>query len=315
MTLSWFDRLRSGLTKTRDALTGGIRGVFGHAADPEEILEEVEAVLIGGDLGVHFADQVVTDLRAHLAEGTLTADQVLARVRSRIEGVLSRDFGAMRLDPDEGPAVILVVGVNGVGKTTTIAKLAHRFQAYGRKPLLVAGDTFRAGAIQQLQVWGERIGVPVVAGRAGSDPSSLAFDAVGRAKGKGHDLVILDTAGRLHTQFNLMKELEKIGAVLRKVVPGAPHETFLVVDATTGQNAVRQAEEFKKIVPITGLVVTKLDGTAKGGCVIPVVEKLSVPVRFLGVGEGLEDLDNFDSGQYVGALFDRPPAVLGSEAG
>lgn len=308
--MSWLDRLRSGLTRTREALTGSIRGVFGTAKDPEEILEAIEESLITGDLGVAFADSMVGSLREDVRAGRLDADGVLARVRARLEEIFARDPGPMRLD-DADPAVILMVGVNGVGKTTTCAKLAARFAAYGRRPILVAGDTFRAGAIEQLHVWGERIGVPVVAGKPGSDPSSLAYDACAKAKGEGHDLVIMDTAGRLHTQFNLMKELEKIGKVARKVVPGAPHETFLVLDATTGQNAVRQAEEFSKIVPVSGLVVTKLDGTAKGGCVVPVVQQMQVPIRFIGVGEGIDDLDGFKARDFVEALFS---GIAGAEA-
>jgi fused signal recognition particle receptor len=300
--LSWFDRLKAGLAKTRNALTGGIRGAVADAQDPEEVLESVEEHLIMGDLGVRFADEMVEALRADVLAGNLGADAILERVQAKVRETFSKDYGGMRLD-DASPAVVLMVGVNGVGKTTTCAKLAARFQAYGRTPILVAGDTFRAGAIEQLKVWGERIGVPVIAGKPGSDPSSLAYDACAKAKADGHDMVLIDTAGRLHTQFNLMKELEKIGKVVRKVVPGAPHETFLVLDATTGQNAVRQAEEFSKIVPVSGLVVTKLDGSAKGGCVVPVVGDHDVPVRFIGVGEAIEDLDNFDSTQFVEALF------------
>lgn len=301
--MSWFDRLKQGLARTRNALTGGISGAFGPDKDPDEIVEELEELLIGSDLGVAFATEVVEELEDDIQARRCGPDEALARVRAKIEGALARDHGPMKLDPAEGPAVILIVGVNGVGKTTTIAKLAARFKAYGHDPVLVAGDTFRAGAIEQLKVWGERIGVEVVAGKEGADPSSLAYDACAKAKGEGKDMVILDTAGRLHTQFNLMKELEKIGKVIQKVVPDGPHETFLVVDATTGQNAVRQAEEFSKIVPVTGLVVTKLDGTARGGCVVPAASTLGVPVRFVGVGEGLEDLDNFEPGQFVEALF------------
>lgn len=304
--MSWFDRLRTGLTKTRTALTGGIRGAFGGAEgrDPEEVLDELEELLIGGDLGVHFVDELMDDLRENVAQEGLDADAVLSKVRAHVAEAFQKDHGPMKLD-EADPAVVLMVGVNGVGKTTTCAKLAARFKAYGRTPVLVAGDTFRAGATEQLNVWGDRLDVPVISGKPGSDPSSLAFDACTKAKAEKRDLVLIDTAGRLHTQFNLMKELEKIGNVVRKVVPGAPHETFLVIDATTGQNAVRQAEEFSKIVPVSGLVVTKLDGSAKGGCVVPVVRDLDVPVRFVGVGEAIEDLDNFDAGDFVKALFDE----------
>lgn len=300
--MSWFDRLKSGLSKTRQALSGGINSAFGASEDPEEILENLEERLISSDLGVHFVEELIEELEAQVEAGTLTSESVHERLRAKVEEIFAKDRGAMNLD-EANPAVVLMIGVNGVGKTTTAAKLAHRFKAYGRTPILVAGDTFRAGATEQLKVWGERIGIPVVAGKPGCDPSSLAFEACSQAKSEGHDLVLVDTAGRLHTQYNLMKELEKIGKVVRKVVPGAPHESFLVVDATTGQNAVRQAEEFSKMVPLTGLVVTKLDGSAKGGCVVPVVRDLDVPVRFIGVGEGIEDLDNFRTEEYIDALF------------
>ncbi|MBI3890391.1 MAG: signal recognition particle-docking protein FtsY [Candidatus Wallbacteria bacterium] len=300
---SWLARLTSGLSRTRGRFTDQIRSLFGEARafDPS-VLDDLEAILLQADVGPRATTDLVELLRQRVAaDPTFTSEAAMAALKDALRERLSRRIGPMNLDAV--PSIVLIVGVNGVGKTTTIAKMARLFQAYGKRILLVAGDTFRAGAIEQLTVWSQRLGCEIVKGEAGADPSAIVFDGINAAKARGCDLVLMDTAGRLHTQSNLMDELGKINRVIKKAYPEAPHETFLILDATTGQNAINQAKVFDEMVPITGLVLTKIDGTAKGGVLVALADYLEVPIRFLGVGEGIDDLDNFRADEFVEALF------------
>lgn len=302
---SWLARLSEGMARTRSGLTDRVKELFGGESPglDEEDLEELESLLLAADCGPTASVELVEQLREAFEERSgITGEECLTFLKERLRERLGRERGPMRLDADPF-SIILVVGVNGVGKTTTTAKLASIFQAYGHRVMLVAADTFRAGAIEQLCVWGQRLGADVVKGEAGADPSSVVYDALSAAKARGAGIVLIDTAGRLHTQKNLMEELGKIHRVIRKVVPGGPHETFLVLDATTGQNALSQADIFGSFVDISGLVVTKLDGTAKGGVLVALSDRLKVPVRFLGVGESVEDLNSFKPDEFVDALF------------
>ena len=303
--MGWLQRLSDGLTKTRDVVRGSLDRLLGRAADPV-LLEEFEEALIASDLGVRVVDRVMERLKKQL-QGT-DASQA-----ARVQNVL-RDTLLNVLTPVQGlslesllatgpkPFVILVVGVNGVGKTTTIAKIAQRLVQAGKVPLLVAADTFRAAAIDQLQVWADRVGVDVIRHRHGADPAAVAFDGIAAAKARQVDVVLIDTAGRLHTKSNLMDELRKITRVIAQECPGAPHEVLLVLDATVGQNALSQARQFHQTVGVTGLVLTKLDGTARGGIVVAIAEELKLPVRLIGVGESVEDLQDFQSDAFVDAL-------------
>src|SRR5687767_6487415 len=270
-------------------------------------LERLEELLLEADFGVPVTLRLVEEIEGKASRGEVrTHDEFLGVLRTGVEQALrsGNSDPALRL-PDERPAVILIVGVNGAGKTTAIGKLAARFRAEGRSVLLAAGDTFRAGAIDQLRVWANRTGAAFVGGKPGSDPASVAFDALDAAVARGMDVVIVDTAGRLHTQDNLMNELQKVGRVIAKRLPGAPHETLLVLDATIGQNAVAQARPFAQAMPLTGVIVTKVDGTARGGIVIAVHEAIDVPVKFVGVGEAADDLLEFDAGDYAKALLEE----------
>ena len=303
--MGWLQRLSDGLTKTRDVVRGSLDRLLGRAADPV-LLEEFEEALIASDLGIRVVDRVMERLKKQL-QGT-DASQA-----ARVQNVL-RDTLLNVLTPVQGlslesllatgpkPFVILVVGVNGVGKTTTIAKIAQRLVQAGKVPLLVAADTFRAAAIDQLQVWADRVGVDVIRHRHGADPAAVAFDGIAAAKARQVDVVLIDTAGRLHTKSNLMDELRKITRVIAQECPGAPHEVLLVLDATVGQNALSQARQFHQTVGVTGLVLTKLDGTARGGIVVAIAEELKLPVRLIGVGESVEDLQDFQSDAFVDAL-------------
>ncbi|MBI2944448.1 MAG: signal recognition particle-docking protein FtsY [Candidatus Wallbacteria bacterium] len=300
---SWLARLTTGLTRTRGRFTDQIRGLFGVSQkfDPA-VLDDLEAILLQADVGPKATTDMVDLLRRRAeADPAFSSEQALAALKEALRERLSRNLQPLNLDAV--PSVVLIVGVNGVGKTTTIAKLARLFQAYGKRILLVSGDTFRAGAIEQLTVWSQRLGCELVRGEAGADPSAIVFDGMNAARARGCDLVMIDTAGRLHTQSNLMDELGKVNRVIKKVVPEAPHETFLILDATTGQNAISQAKVFNEMVPITGLCLTKIDGTAKGGVLVALADYLEVPIRFLGVGEGIDDLDNFRADEFVEALF------------
>jgi fused signal recognition particle receptor len=299
-----FKRIGNGLTKTRQFLGKGLVRLLGRYSQAEaELWDELEELLIQADIGVAAAGRVVGELREQTVHhGRVELQFLEKQLAERLLAVLS----VKKEDrPGATPWVVLVVGVNGVGKTTTIAKLAWRANQEGKRVLLVAGDTFRAAAIEQLTIWGERVGARVIAHRPGADPSAVAFDAIAAAKGRGIDAVFIDTAGRLHTRSNLMEELKKIKRVIGRGMAGAPHEVLLVLDATTGQNAFSQARLFHEALGVTGIVLTKLDGTAKGGIVIPIVSELSIPIRYVGVGETPEDLLPFDPEAYVNGLFEE----------
>jgi fused signal recognition particle receptor len=295
------DRLREGLRKTRDALGGAlVRVVRGRKLD-EELLEEIEEALLRADVGVGTSARLIDELREAGKRGEVReGEQVLPFLKKRLADRLAA--GTIGYAP-ERPTVILIVGVNGSGKTTSIAKLAGWLQGQGKKVVLGAGDTFRAAAVQQLTVWSNRLGIEIVKQDTGSDPAAVAFDAADAAVSRGADVLIVDTAGRLHTQEHLMRELEKIRRVLGKRIPGAPHETLLVLDATTGQNAVQQARRFHEATPVTGIILAKLDGTARGGAVLSIKDELDLPVKFVGVGEKIGDIEVFDPAAYVEALF------------
>jgi len=274
-------------------------------------LDSLERLLIEADLGVAAAEELVAELGERVRRGKLqTADEVRAALEERLAALLAAPPPAGGPAPgavaraEPGPTVILMVGVNGTGKTTAAARLARRLRAEGRQPVLVAADTYRAGAVQQLERWAEALGLPCVKGAPGGDPAAVVFDALEAARARGLDTAIVDTAGRLHTQDDLMKELQKMARVAGRKVPGAPHETLLVVDGSTGQNAVQQGRVFKAALPLTGLFVTKLDGTARGGTVVALARDLGLPVRFLGVGEGAEDVEPFDAAAYAKRLLD-----------
>lgn len=300
-----FGRLGAAL-KTR--LSSDLAELFrGRKVVDETILEELETLLLSADVGVEATERIVSDLTARLKRRQLgDAEAVTAALRAKMLEILAPVSRPLHL-PRDGPKpfVILMVGVNGTGKTTTIGKLAKRYRDEGRRVMLAAGDTFRAAAIEQLQGWGERIGVPVVAQHTGADAASVVYDALASARAREADVLIADTAGRLHTQRNLMEELGKVRRVIQKLDPGAPHETMLIIDAGTGQNALTQSERFHEAVKLSGIALTKLDGTARGGIVFAVAERLALPIRFAGVGEGLDDLREFDAGDFVDALL-RP---------
>jgi len=300
---SMLQALREGLARTRQAAFGRIAQLLGATEITPALWEELEAALIQADVGVRVAQELLDRLRERVRrEGVTRAEDLRAMLKAELRALL-KDPPPLNLgrDPLE---VVLVVGVNGSGKTTTVAKLAHRFRQQGRRVLLAAADTFRAAAGEQLEIWAERAGVPCIGGQPGADPGAVLFDALQAARARGYDLVLADTAGRLHTKYNLMQELQKVRRVATKAVPGAPHEVWLVLDATTGQNALPQAREFHQAVGVTGLILTKLDGTAKGGAVFAIARELGLPVRFVGVGEGLEDLLPFDADAFVEELFE-----------
>ena len=303
--MGWLQRLSEGLAKTRDAVRGSLDRLLRRAADPA-LLEEFEEALIASDLGARVVARVMERLKKQL-QGTDASQAGLVQqtLRDTLLDVLTPVQGLSLealLAKGPKPFVILAVGVNGVGKTTTIAKIAQRLVQAGKVPLLVAADTFRAAAIDQLQVWADRVGVDVIRHRHGSDPAAVAFDGITAAKARQVDVVLIDTAGRLHTKSNLMEELRKITRVIAQECPGAPHEVLLVLDATVGQNALAQARQFHQTVGVTGLVLTKLDGTARGGIVVAIAEELKLPVRLIGVGESAEDIQDFQSEAFVDAL-------------
>jgi fused signal recognition particle receptor len=297
---SYRDRLRLGLTKSRVALAGRLGAALGRGAARDADLDALEEVLIEGDVGVRATEELLARLRQLPSDRRNPAGMTDA-LRAEMRALL-RDVPEEPANFVEKPHVILVVGVNGVGKTTTIGKLAARHRAGRRSVLLVAGDTFRAAAIEQLAVWAERAGAQIVRQNPGSDPSSVVFDGMSAGVARGVDVVLIDTAGRLHTKVNLMEELKKVRRVIDRVLPGAPHEVLLVVDATTGQNAVAQARTFAAAVDVTGVILTKLDGSARGGVVVAISHELGLPVRYVGVGEGVDDLQPFDPEAYVDGL-------------
>ncbi len=303
---SLFNRLREKLGKTRSSFVSRVDELFmGKKKIDPELLDDLEEILITADLGVGTTQELIDAAREKVNRKELSDPQALKKVlKEKISDFLhSSDQPAELVMPDEGPFVIMVVGVNGVGKTTTIGKMAHKFVTSGQSVLLVAGDTFRAAAVDQLKIWGERIGVDVLSQQSGADPSAVVFDAMDHAGKKDVDVVIVDTAGRLHTKVNLMEELKKIKRVMSKKIKGAPHEIMLVIDSTTGQNGISQAKLFNEAVGITGLTLTKLDGTAKGGIVVNICREINIPIRFIGIGEQMNDLRDFDADEFTEALF------------
>jgi len=307
--MGWFDKIKQGLKKTVQLLRTDIRDIFkaeGRLVD-ESFLEELFAILVKTDMGVQAARQIVEEVRSRFWSRKITLEEVLAEIKKKLKELLRQPEEPIRLAP-QGPTVIMVCGVNGCGKTTTIAKLAHMFQQQGRKVVLGAADTFRAAAVEQLTIWAQRLACPIVTGQPGSDPASVAHRAVSQALQTGIDICIVDTAGRLQTQYNLMQELAKIHRVLGKQIPDAPHEVLLVLDATTGQNGISQAKHFTDAVRCTGLVLAKLDGTAKGGVVVAIRQQVGLPVKFVGVGQQPEDLAPFDAETFVEALLEPESA-------
>ncbi len=302
---SLFDRMRAGLSKTQNALVGRIDALLrGSGKIDADLLEGLEEILITADFGMQTTQDLIQSLEQRVAREDLSVEALRSVLQDEIRQRLKLEASSLDLERAK-PFVIMVVGVNGVGKTTTIGKLARQFSSQGKKVVLGAGDTFRAAAAEQLAIWGERSGVDVIRHGEGADPAAVAFDAAKAAVARKADLLILDTAGRLHTKVNLMEEMKKIHRVLGREIPDAPHETLLVLDATTGQNALTQARLFKEAVNISGIALTKLDGTAKGGMVVAIGAELGLPVRYVGIGEGVEDLRPFDPDLFVDALFQR----------
>ncbi len=303
-------KLRQGLAKTREGLVGTVtRIVTGHAKIDDALMERLEESLIAGDVGAGTAAEIMDGLRARMKkEPPADAAGVLPLLRREISALLSKAAGAPSSPPDAAtapkPYVVLVVGINGVGKTTTIGKLARRYVDAGKTVVIAAADTFRAAAGEQLEIWAERAGAELIQQKQGADPGAVAFDAVKSAVARGIDVVIIDTAGRLHTRVNLMEELKKIRRVIQKQSPDAPHEVLLVIDASTGQNGLQQAKLFGSAVGVTGLVLTKLDGTAKGGIVLAINREMNIPVKYIGVGEKVDDLQPFSPDDFAEALFD-----------
>jgi fused signal recognition particle receptor len=296
-----FDKIKQGLAKTRDVFSG-VASLFRlKGRVDKDFLAELEKRLYLADVGTSATTEIVNRVRQAYLDKEISGD-VEAFVKQQLKELITAEGVELRYNPS-GPTVIMVAGVNGSGKTTSIAKLAYKLKNDGKKVLVAACDTFRAAAVEQLTIWSERIGCEIVKNQQGSDPASVAHDACERAKARGFDVLIVDTAGRLHTQTHLMRELEKIFRVVTKQIEGAPHEVLLVLDATTGQNALVQAEMFKKTVQCTGVILAKLDGTAKGGAIFAIKQKLNLPVKFVGVGEKLDDLEPFDPNDYVEALF------------
>lgn len=303
---SWFNRMKSGLSKSRKNLAEGMVSILiGGKEIDDELLEEVEDQLLVADIGVNATNRIIKSLTEQTARGDLIyAHSLYKALQTELVEILTPKVAPLVIDTTKKPFVILVVGVNGVGKTTTIGKLAKRLQGEGKSVMLAAGDTFRAAATEQLQIWGERNDIPVVAQGHGSDSASVIFDAMQSAKAKNIDVLIADTAGRLQNKTHLMAELEKVVRVMRKADPSAPHEGMIVLDAGTGQNAINQVELFNNVVPLTGITITKLDGTAKGGVVFNIAETTDVPIRYIGVGESIDDLRAFSPKQFVAALFE-----------
>lgn len=303
------ESLDQGLQKTKESFLGKLtKAVAGKSTVDEEVLDNLEEALVGADVGIQTTVKIIGRIEQRVAKDKyLNTSDLNRMLQEEIEALLveSPDKGYRDFSLPEGkkPFVILVVGVNGVGKTTTIGKLAHQFKQAGRSVLLGAGDTFRAAAVDQLTIWSERVGVPIVKKEMGSDPASVAFDAVNAAVARGADVLLIDTAGRLHNKAHLMEELSKIKRVIQKVIPEAPHEVLLVLDGSTGQNALEQAKHFTAATDVTALAITKLDGTAKGGVVLAIADQFRIPVKFIGVGERIEDLLVFDRHEFVDSLF------------
>lgn len=299
-----FARLKQGLSRTGSSLTEGVSSlVLGKKQIDDEVLEELETRLLMADVGVEATMKIIDQLTDQVKRKELSdVDSLMQAMYKVMVKVLRPVAEPLEIDPQQSPTVILMVGINGAGKTTTIGKLAKQFQNQGKSVMLAAGDTFRAAAVEQLQVWGERNDIPVVAQGTGADSASVIYDAMESAKARGVDILLADTAGRLHTQENLMEELKKVKRVMQKIDPEAPHETMLIIDASIGQNALAQAKEFDAAIGLSGITVTKLDGTAKGGILFAIAEQAKIPVRYIGVGERIDDLQEFDSYEFVGAL-------------
>ncbi|WP_071459416.1 signal recognition particle-docking protein FtsY [Bacillus massilinigeriensis] len=306
-TESVTDKFKDGLTKTRNSFSGRMNDLVArYRKVDEDFFEELEEILIQADVGFDTVMELIEELKMEVKRRNIKdSSEVKSVISEKLVEIYNgneKEDSSLRYGKD-GLTVILFVGVNGVGKTTTIGKLAHRFKSDGKSVMMAAGDTFRAGAIDQLEVWGERVGVPVIKQAEGSDPAAVMYDAIRAAKSRGADILLCDTAGRLQNKVNLMKELEKVKRVIEREVPGAPHEVLLVLDATTGQNALIQAKTFKEATDVSGIVLTKLDGTAKGGIVLAIRKELNIPVKYVGLGEKMDDLQQFDADRYVYGLF------------
>ncbi len=302
--MGFFDKLKAGLSKTKSAILGQVNDIFkSFVKVDEDMLEELEEVLIAADVGYAATEEIIENLRDKIKSERIDEPEEAKKALMEILIEMIGDGGQLCLDTK--PAVILVIGVNGVGKTTSVAKIANCLKEEGKKVLLCAADTFRAGAIEQLQIWGDRAGIDVIKHSEGGDPAAVVFDAAKAAKERGVDVLIIDTAGRLHNKVNLMNELSKIDRVISRELPGSAKETLLVLDAVTGQNAVNQALEFKNASDITGIVLTKLDGTAKGGIAFSIKKVLGIPVKYIGVGEKIDDLQSFKAQDFVKALFEE----------
>ncbi len=301
----FFDRLKDGLAKTRKLLVTDVDDIIlGEKKIDQDLFDELEAALIGADVGPSFTYELIETMKERVKRRELEKPERLRQVlRESMLAILKKNEAPMQIPVGE-LYTIMVVGVNGTGKTTTIGKMAARFKKQGMPVLLVAADTFRAAAIEQLEIWSERVGVPLLKQKMNADPAAIVFDALHAAKAGKADVVIIDTAGRLHTKTNLMEELKKVKRIMARELPGAPHEVLLVIDATTGQNAISQAKMFNEEIGVTGIVLTKLDGTAKGGIVIRIAQELGIPIRYIGIGERLDDLRRFRSEEFVDALFE-----------
>lgn len=300
--MGFFEKIKNGLAKTRESVMKQVNGVFkSFTKIDEELFEDLEEILVSSDVGIETSEYIISELRAKVKkEGVSDPADVKKLLQEIMAQMLS---GGEELDLSTKPSVILVIGVNGVGKTTTIGKMAANLKSQGKRVILAAADTFRAAAIDQLEIWARRAGVEIVKQKEGADPAAVIFDAINAGKARGADVVICDTAGRLHNKKNLMDELAKISKVIERELPGAARENLLVLDATTGQNAVNQAKVFKEVAGLTGIVLTKLDGTARGGVVFAIKHELGVPVKYVGVGEGIDDLQPFNASDFVDALF------------
>jgi fused signal recognition particle receptor len=300
----FFQRLKDGLFKTHEGLVSKIdRLIAGQKIIDEDLLAELEEILITSDIGVKTTQELLDNVTAKVQRKELEdADLLKKNLQEQIFQILSQQEKPIHLEAAR-PFIIMVIGVNGTGKTTTIGKMAQKFKAQGKAVLLVAADTFRAAAIEQLEVWGQRVGCEVIKQKSGSDPSAVVFDALRAAKSRGSDVILVDTAGRLHTKINLMEELKKVKRIMDREMPGAPHEVLLVLDASTGQNAITQAKMFNQALGVTGIALTKLDGTAKGGILIAISDELKIPLRYIGIGEKVEDLREFNAREFVEALF------------
>jgi len=298
----FFARLKAGLTRSTQAFTQGITRVFTRKRLDQAALDELEELLIGADMGAKVAADVVAELKRTRFNSDVTEEEIRGALAEEIVKILRRVAKPLVIRPELKPHVVLMAGVNGSGKTTTIGKLAQKYKGEGLKVMLAAGDTFRAAAVEQLKVWGERTGCPVVAKETGADAAGLAYEAYERARNEGYDVLLVDTAGRLQNKAGLMAELEKMVRVIKKIDPAAPHNAILVLDATTGQNAVAQAEVFRESAKISGVIMTKLDGTARGGILVSIAEKFDLPIHYIGVGETADDLQNFDAEQFSRAL-------------